>query len=134
MAFFMSGVLFCSFHDAKLTSGKNNGQYKCRGICNWSCVHDAIDSEENRENDDQWKQEEHLSCKGHDHTKPGFSNGGKKACGHRLDPVGKGHQHEDAEIFFRKMKVQVAAVSEDAYDLMWEELEADKKYGCDHST
>ena len=51
---------------------KNNGQYKCRGICNWSCVHDAIDSEANRENDDQWQQEEHLSCKGHDHTKPGF--------------------------------------------------------------
>ena len=134
MAFFMSGVLFSSFHDSELTSGKNNGQYKCRGICNWSCVHDAIDSEENRENDDQWQQEEHLSCKGHDHTKPGFSNGGKKAGGHRLDPVGKGHQHEDAEIFFRKMKVQVAAVSEDAYDLMREELEADKKYGCDHST
>ena len=58
----------------------------------------------------------------------------KKAGGHRLDSVGKGHQHEDAEIFFCKMKVQVAAVSEDAYDLMWEELEADKKYGCDHST
>lgn len=49
-----------------------------------------------------------------------------KAGGHRLDPVGKGHQHEDAEIFFCKMKVQVAAVSEDAYDLMREELEADK--------
>ena len=45
----MSGVLFCSFHDSKLTSGKNNGQHKCRGICNWSCVHDAIDSEEDRE-------------------------------------------------------------------------------------
>lgn len=69
---FMSGVLFSSFHDSELTSGKNNGQYKCRGICNWSCVHDAIDSEANRENDDQWQQEEHLSCKGHDHTKPGF--------------------------------------------------------------
>ena len=53
MAFFMSGVLFCSFHDSKLTSGKNNGQHKCRGICNWSCVHDAIDSEEDREDDDQ---------------------------------------------------------------------------------
>ena len=66
--------------------------------------------------------------------KPSFSNGGKKAGGHRLDPVSKGHQHEDAEIFFCKMKVQVAAVSEDAYDLMREELEADKKYGCNHST
>ena len=74
------------------------------------------------------------TCLVRDHTKPGFSNGGKKAGGHRLDPVGKGHQHEDAEIFFCKMKVQVAAVSEDAYDLMREELEADKKYGCDHST
>lgn len=134
MAFFMSGVLFCSFHDSKLTSGKNNGQHKCRGICNWSCVHDAIDSEEDREDDDQRQQEEHLPCEGHDHTKPGFSNGGKKAGGHRLDPVGKGHQHEDAEIFFCKMKVQVAAVSEDAYNLMREELEADKKYGCNHST
>ena len=134
MAFFMSGVLFSSFHDSKLTSGKNNGQHKCRGICNWSCVHDAIDSEEDREDDDQRQQEEHLPCEGHNHTKPSFSNGGKKAGGHRLDPVSKGHQHEDAEIFFCKMKVQVAAVSEDAYDLMREELEADKKYGCNHST
>ena len=75
----MSGVLFCSFHDSKLTSGKNNGQHKCRGICNWSCVHDAIDSEEDREDDDQRQQEEHLPCEGHDHTKPGFSNGGKQA-------------------------------------------------------
>ena len=134
MAFFMSGVMFCSFHDSKLTSGKNNGQHKCGGICNWSCVHDGIDSEEDREDDDQRQQEEYLPCEGHDYAKSGFSNGGKKAGRHRLDPVGKGHQHEDTEIFFRKMKVQVAAVSEDAYDLMWEELEADKKYSCDHST
>ena len=134
MAFFMSGVLFRSFHDPKLTSGKNNGQHKCGGICNWSCVHDAIDSEEDREDDDQRQQEEYLPCEGHDYAKSGFSNGGKKAGRHRLDPVGKGHQHEDTEIFFRKMKVQVAAVSKDAYDLMWEELEADKKYSCDHST
>ena len=86
-----------------------------------------IDSEEDWEDDDQRQQEEYLPCKRHDHTKPGFSNGSKKAGRHRLDPVGKGHQHEDAEIFFCKMKVQVAAVSEDAYDLMREELEADKK-------
>ena len=60
MAFFMSGVLFSSFHDSKLTSGKNNGQHKCGGICNWSCVHDAIDSEEDWEDDDQRQQEEYL--------------------------------------------------------------------------
>ena len=53
---------------------------------------------------------------------------------HRLDSVGKSHQHEDSEIFFRKLKVQVASVSEDAYDLVREELETDKKYGCNHST
>ena len=129
-----SGGLFCGFHDPEFTSGKDNSQYEGGGICNRSRIHDTIDSEEERKDDDQWQQEEHLPCEGHDHTKPGFSNGGKKAGGHRLDPVGKGHQHEDAEIFFRKMKVQVAAVSEDAYDLMREELEADKKYGCDHST
>ena len=134
MAFFMSGVLFSSFMTPSSRLAKNNGQHKCGGICNWSCVHDAIDSEEDWEDDDQRQQEEYLPCKRHDHTKPGFSNGSKKAGRHRLDPVGKGHQHEDAEIFFCKMKVQVAAVSEDAYDLMWEELEADKKYGCDHST
>ena len=58
-------------------------------VSNWSCVHDAIDSEEDREDDDQRQQEEHLPCEGHDHTKPGFSNGGKKAGGHRLDPVAK---------------------------------------------
>lgn len=129
-----SGGLFCGFHNSEFTSGKNNSQYECGGICNRSCVHDTIDSKEEGEDDDQWQQEEYLPCEGHDHTESCFSHGGKKSGRHRLDSVGKSHQHEDSEIFFRKLKVQVASVSEDAYDLVREELETDKKYGCNHST
>ena len=108
----------------KLTKGEEAADNGGGSIGDGAGVHNAIDAKDEREDDDQRQQEEYLPCKRHDHTKPGFSNGSKKAGRHRLDPVGKGHQHEDAEIFFCKMKVQVAAVSEDAYDLMREELEA----------
>ena len=72
-------------------------------------------------------REEHLPCEGHDHTKPGFSNGGKKPADIGWIPLAKVISMKMRRYFSAKMKVQVAAVSEDAYDLMREELEADKK-------
>lgn len=87
----------------------------------------------NGKDHDQRQQEKYLSCKGHDDTKLCLADRGEKSGRHRLYPIGKSHQHKDAEIFFRKLKIQIVSVSEYAHDLMWEELEADKKYHSDNS-
>lgn len=125
-------VGFHGFHNSKFLSCKNNCKHESRSICNRSCIHDTVNSKKEWEDHDQRQQEKYLSCKGHDDTKLCLADRGKKSGRHRLYPIGKSHQHKDAEIFFRKLKVQIVSVSEDAHDLMWEELEADKKYHSDN--
>lgn len=61
------------FHFAKFSAGKNNRQYKCSCVGNRSCIHNAIDSHKHREDNDQWKQEDHLSGERHDDTEDSLS-------------------------------------------------------------
>ena len=115
------------FHFAKFSAGKNNRQYKCSCVGNRSCIHNAIDSHKHREDNDQWKQEDHLSGERHDDTEASLSYRSKKSGGHRLDTICESQEHKNPQIIFCEFKVQIASAAKHADNLMWKDLEAQEK-------
>lgn len=115
-------------HFIQFSSGKHNSQNKGCRICNGARVHNAVDSHKIGQDDNQRQKENKLSGKGHDDAQLCFAYGCKEACGHGLYAIGKGKKHKNPEIAFCKLEIKVASCSEQSHDLMWKNLETEKKY------
>ena len=50
-------------HRTKFFYCKSDCNNTCRRICDRSCIHHTVNSHKEWEDQDQWKQEDHLSCK-----------------------------------------------------------------------
>ena len=96
-------------------------------ICYRTCIHDTVDSHEDREDHDERQQEENLSRQRHEDTKLRFTDRIEEIRSYRLDAVDQGEEHINPEIPFGELIVKFASFSEDTDDLSWEKLEACKR-------
>mgnify|MGYP003156225221 CR=1 FL=1 len=90
-------------------------------------VHNAIDAEDEREDDNQRQQEQNLPRQRHKHAQLRLTDRAEEIGRDRLDAIDKREEHIDAEVALRELEIHLAARSEHADDLPREQLEAEKR-------
>ena len=111
----------------KLTEGEEAADNGSGGIGDGTGVHNAIDAEDEREDDNQRQQEQNLPRQRHKHAQLRLTDRAEEIGRDRLDAIDKREEHIDAEVALRELEIHLAARSEHADDLPREQLEAEKR-------
>lgn len=106
---------FCGDHQHR-----NDGGCK---IGDRSRIHQSVDAEQERKQEQKRQQEKDLSCQGQKHTPLRLADRCEEIRGDRLQKVQEGEEQVNMEIIDRKTEIIFASFSEDRNDLTRSELE-----------
>ena len=100
------------------------------GIGDGTCVPDAFCSEEERQNEIEWYEQNDLAKERHDECNEGFADELEIVCAYDLETKERQHEHDglkgiDCDI------LQLRAVGEDSDDVDGIDLDGDARYYCD---
>lgn len=62
LSLYYGSIFLFLTHITKFNSDHNYRNYRCHDVSNRTCKKDSIDSREERQNQNQWNQENNLSC------------------------------------------------------------------------
>ena len=120
-------------HGSQFSRQHSNGNESRRQIGDGAGVHDAVNPQEARKDDDQRQEKQDLPRQSQKRSLGRLSNGREERGRHGLYVIDEREEQINAEIPLRKGEVHLGTVAEEADNLPRENLKSKKSYYCDSS-